>query len=81
MARYRGLYKAFFDIKKVKYRVYPGDQDYMRHMLRHVAKCRRRTKDIPDKPGMPGFRMYEWKGLYPRLIEATNRWQIPKLHK
>lgn len=52
-------------------RVEPGHPRYMAHMLRHAGKCRQRTKDRP-KRNPNAFRMFEFSGLYARLIKSTN---------
>lgn len=49
----------------------PGHPRYMAHMLRHAGMCRQRTKDRP-KRDPAAFRMFEFAGLYARLIKSTN---------
>lgn len=57
-------------------RLEPGHPRYMAHMLRHAGKCRQRTKDRPKRDPR-AFRMFEFEGLYARLIKSTNARQRP----
>jgi hypothetical protein len=59
-------------------RVEPGDPGYMAHMLRHTGMCRRRTKGRPKRDPM-SIRIFEFEGLYARLIKWTNARQKHKL--
>jgi hypothetical protein len=58
-------------------RLEPGHPWYMAHMLRHAGQCRRRTKDRAKRDPV-AFRLFEFVGLYARLIKDTNARQKPK---